>query len=366
MLYRFLLPAIFFFSSYCGFAQNAAPKTENIIIVTFDGYRWQELFTGADKKLVAAPELAKDPVALKKEFWADTPEKRREKLMPFFWGTIARQGQLYGNRKVGSKMDVTNPYRFSYPGYSEIFCGHAFRKVNSNDYPDNPNLNIFDFMNSQPGYKGKVAAFATWDAFPRIINTQRSGVPVFVKMKKYENGAECKGVQFDTWQTYCPLSNGFISDDTLTYHFAKEYLKREHPRFAFIGFDETDEFAHEGKYDSYLHTAHQLDELMKDLWVFIQNDPQYRDKTTLLIACDHGRGHKGKNMWRHHGGGILDAHQIWLAAMGPDTPPLGELKTKSHYYQNQIAQTAAHLLGLDYNLQPKAGKAIRAITGEQP
>ena len=34
------------------FVSMAQNKTENIVLVTMDGYRWQELFEGAEWKLV--------------------------------------------------------------------------------------------------------------------------------------------------------------------------------------------------------------------------------------------------------------------------------------------------------------------------
>src|SRR3954463_9051662 len=87
-------------------------KTENVILVTFDGYRWQELFGGADKKWMTK-RFVGDVDKLKAQFNAPTPEERRKKLMPFFWSTIANHGTLIGNRKLKSKMDVTNGYKFS-------------------------------------------------------------------------------------------------------------------------------------------------------------------------------------------------------------------------------------------------------------
>lgn len=337
-----------------GFAQN---KTENVILITLDGYRWQDLYGGADAKWMK-PKFVKDVAQLKQQYDAPTAEERRKKLMPFFFSTLINNGTLIGNRNLKSKMQVTNRYKFSYPGYSEIFCGYGDKRVNSNEYPDNPNTNIFDFVCTQPGFEGKVAAFATWDAFPRIINSNRNHVPVFVNFKKENNVVTCNSVSYDSWQTSCPPLCPFAQTDSMTYHFAKEYLHRNHPRFAFIGFDETDHFAHEGEYDAYLNTANMEDRFIEDLWNFIQSDPQYKDKTTLIITCDHGRGHKRPGMWRHHGGFILDADQIWLAAIGPDIPANGEVKGGNKYYQNQIAQTVAHLLGKTYTDNHKIGEPI--------
>lgn len=66
--------------------------------------------------------------------------------MPFFWGTLAKQGQIYGNRALDNKVDNANPYWFSYPGYSEILTGHVDTLINSNDYPPNPHTNILEFL----------------------------------------------------------------------------------------------------------------------------------------------------------------------------------------------------------------------------
>jgi hypothetical protein len=354
-----IFTVIFVFSFAISFAQDA-PKTQNVILVTFDGYRWQEMFKGAQKKLINSKKIVRDIPALKQSFWADDAKARREKLTPFMWNTIAQQGSIIGERKHASKMKITNPMRFSYPGYNEIFSGYGDPKINSNDFPDNPNLNIFDLLNSDEKFKSKMVAVATWDAFPRIINTKRNGVPVYVNIKDSAGTCRSGNILLQGWDTKCPASNGFITEDSLTYHFAKEYIVKNHPRFAFIGFDETDEMAHEGKYDSYLHSANQLDGYMQDLWNFIQTDPQYKDNTTLIITCDHGRGKAGTQMWRHHGKLVLPADKIWMAAVGAGVKSEGVLKT-GHFYQKQIAATIAQLFGKKFYEGEKLGKPIDEI-----
>jgi len=68
----------------------------------------------------------------------------------------------------------------------------------------------------------------------------------------------------------------------------------------------------------------------------------------MIITCDHGRGDSVKAEWMHHGEKIKDAGQIWIAALGPDTTPSGEIKTNATIYQRQIATTLAALLGLSF------------------
>ena len=56
-------------------------------------------------------------------FGGDRAAEGREELMPFLWRSMASKGQLYGNGLYGNKMNVSNPYKISYPGYNEIITG---------------------------------------------------------------------------------------------------------------------------------------------------------------------------------------------------------------------------------------------------
>ena len=170
----------------------------------------------------------------------------------------------------------------------------------------------------------------------------------------------CSSLAIDQWQCTAPIKEAYAKQDTFTYRVAKEYLKRNHPRFAFIGFDETDDYAHAGNYTAYLSTAHMLDSYLKDLWDFIQSDPQYKDKTTLLITCDHGRGSVIKGQWRHHAT-VPAASNIWVAAIGPSIAAKGEVTEHQHLHQNQVAATIAQILGLTYKANHFTGKPMKGF-----
>src|SRR5436190_13013014 len=77
-----------------GLAQAATTKTENVFLVTADGLRWQEVFTGAEEILMSK-EYGNvgdsDTNALRAQFWRPTAEARREALFPFLWGTVAKR-----------------------------------------------------------------------------------------------------------------------------------------------------------------------------------------------------------------------------------------------------------------------------------
>jgi hypothetical protein len=72
---------------------------------------------------------------------------------------------------------------------------------------------------------------------------------------------------------------------------------------------------------------------------------QYRDKTALVIATDHGRG-DGREGWKDHNPKLVGSEIIWIAVMGPNVQPLG-MRKDIDATQGQVATTVAHLLGHD-------------------
>ncbi len=338
---------------------SAQRKTENLIIVTLDGMRWQEVFKGIDPVLSADTLYNRDPKSLREKFWAESEVERRKKLFPFLWTTIEKQGQLYGNRAFDNKVDNANPYWFSYPGYNEIFTGFPDTAVNSNDKIWNKNENVLEFLHKQKGFAGKVAAFSTWDVFPYILNEKRSGIYVNADIDTLSFTLPALQVLNDMqFLTTKPIG---VRPDIITYMAAREYFRAFQPRILYVAFDETDDFAHGGMYDQYIGSAFAEDKMIADIWNTVQSNPLYRNKTTLLITVDHGRGDKIKSNWKHHGDKIEDAHEIWLAVIGPDTEAIGEIKTAGQLYKKQIAATIAGLLGYQFKTDHPVADPILSI-----
>ena len=331
-------------------AQSA--KIEDVIIVTTDGFRWQEVFTGMDSLLASNTAFnQKDSAGIFKKYWAATAGERRQKLLPFLWGTVAVQGQLYGNRQYGTKVNNANPYWFSYPGYNEIMTGFVDTAINTNAYPPNPNTNLLEFINKTNAYKGKVAAFCAWDAFDRILNEKRSGFPVIAGHDSCggENpDAEERIINLLKKDAYKPYGEEEALD-VFTHYAAMDYLKKNKPGVMYISYGETDEWAHAAHYKDYLNAAHQVDSWLSDIWNVIQNDPLYRNKTMLFVTVDHGRGEGAE--WTSHNSKIANSNQIWFAAIGPGILPKGEIKKDMQLYQKQYAQSIAHLLGLSFTCE---------------
>jgi hypothetical protein len=340
-------------------------KTKNIIFVMTDGFRWQEVFAGADKAILDF-RLNKDQAQkleeTKKTYDRPTPEARREAVLPFFWNVIAKQGQVFGNQTKKSRVAVTNGLKFSYPGFSETVCGFADPRVDRNDLGPNPNVSVFEWLAKKPAFQGRVAAFGAWAAFDGIFNRERCGFCVNADRHPLAPELRTPAIELlDRLKAEVPSPWGDEPYDALTYHSALEYFKAKRPRVLFVALGETDVWAHGGDYNGYLTAAHRFDAYAKELWETAQAMPEYRGTTTLIVAADHGRG-LGVLKWRDHGKKVIGAEDIWLGVVGPDTPALGERSEIPDVHQSQIAATLAAILGEDYNADvPKAGRPIADV-----
>ena len=325
-----------------------ARKDRKVIYITWDGFRWQEMFGGAQEILIAKDAGVADVDGVKRRYWRETDDERRETLLPFMWKTIAKRGQIFGDPSKNAAAKLENTHKFSSPGYSEMFCGFADDKgIDSNKKVPNPHVNVLEFLNRRPGFEQRVAAIATWDVFPSILNQQRSGVYV---------NAGIVPIPGDSLTDRERLLNEMISDtvvlwpdnqiDVITMQVAREYLLKHKPRVLFIGLGETDEWAHARRYDRYLHAANRADAFTAKLWELLQSLPEYKDQTSLVLACDHGRGNTIRD-WTDHGAKIEGAEFVWSAVLGPDTPAMG-VRSDVNVTLSQIAATLATLVGEDF------------------
>jgi hypothetical protein len=74
------LAILLFVTTTLALGQN---KTENLVIVTLDGMRWQEIFGGADSALLYNKLYTKDSSGTIGNFWNADAVERRKKLFPF-------------------------------------------------------------------------------------------------------------------------------------------------------------------------------------------------------------------------------------------------------------------------------------------
>jgi hypothetical protein len=330
-----------------------AGKTQTVVLIVSDGLRWQEVFTGADPTLLNEKDGGSwlEEADLKKRYWREDVDARRAALFPFLWGTVAKQGQIYGNQLKGSVAHVTNGKAFSYPGYNEMSTGYPNDAIDSNEYGPNPNATVFEWLNKFDEYRGKVAIFGTWNVYDNIFNRSRSGLVMQTGWTLSEPWKTRQTPRDALLRQLFDSSTRFDEEDVWNSFLQiplLDYVKTAQPRILFVGYGETDNWAHQGRYDLVLDSAHRMDHFVKQLWDTMQAMPEYRGTTTFIITTDHGRG-SGLTEWKEHGVEEKGSENIWIAVLGPDTAPLGERTHTAAVTQAQIAATLAAFVGKDYH-----------------
>ena len=338
-----------------------AGKTRNVVLIICDGLRPEEIFRGAELELINKSDVGGWYSAdeLRKRFYDPNPTKSRTLLFPFLWGTVATQGQLLGNSLIGSRAQVTNGLAFSYPGYNEMSTGAADPRINTNEFGPNPNVSVFEWLAARPGFKDQVDIFGTWENFHDIFNEKRSHLPIRAGSNLVDSSDQSpRGLLLRSLYETTTRLEGTDPFDSFLNVSVLDYMQTHRPRVMFIGYGDTDSWAHSGRYDLVLQTAHSFDSYVAALWQRMQSLPEYKDQTTFIISADHGRGH-GLVDWKDHGVDQKGSENIWFAIIGPDTPPLGERHNVASVTQSQIAATIAALLGEDYRAAvPKAAKPM--------
>ena len=344
-----------------------APAADRVILITLDGARTQEMFGGLDTTILQSTlkegqTLEKD--ATYQRFWAPTPQERRRKLMPFFWGTLmAEHGSIAGNRALNSRVTLKNKHWFSYPGYSEILVGEPHDDViKSNDAIRNPYPTVLEIMRERLSLAAKdVGVFASWGVFNEIAEQKQGALTIDAgpdePVPADAPGRELAVIQGETLPQW-----GNVRHDYFTFRLAMRHLEAARPRVLYIAFDETDDWAHDGRYDRTLDTYARTDRYLETLWQWLQSQPEYRGRTHILLTTDHGRGDTAKD-WRDHGAKVADAENVWIAFASPAMPQRGEWRNHAPLNTSQIAATLAKWVGIDLpSIRPSAGAPIALHT----
>ena len=344
---RLMLTALVCFA--CVSCSAAAESvTRYVWLVTFDGLRLQELFTGADQRLINKEVGGVDDVDdIRRRFWHEDAKVRRERLMPFFWEVIAKQGEVFGSPEANSAVWVKNGHYFSYPGYQELLCGFPDDLIDSNAKKFNKNVSVLEWLHDMPEFHGKVAAFAGWDVFPYVLNVKRSKMYVNAGWQEIEHATDDATKQLiNRAVRETPHYWSAVRFDFLTVAGAMQYLHVQQPRVLYLAIAETDDWCHDGRYDLYLDAAGHGDSYLRELWEFAQSSEKYRGKTSMIITSDHGRG-DGREGWKSHSDELPGSERVWIAVIGPDTPAVG-IRQDVEVTQGQVAASVAALLGHDF------------------
>lgn len=341
----------------------AQPQARNIIVITIDGLRWQEFFGGADRTYFKRDKNGEGGEP-ERRFWRVSAEERRATLLPFVWNTMAASGQILGDPSAGSESRLTNGLWFSYPGYNEMFAGHADPRIDSNNKVPNPNVTVLEWLNRRPGFKGRVAAFGSWDVLPSILNAERSGITIGSGWKPVPGPPTERGLAINELAADLPRLWGYGPPDAPIVYASIEHLRTHRPRVLYVMLGEGDEWAHEGRYDLYLDAAQRADRFIERIWKTVQSMSGYKDRTALLITTDHGRGATTQD-WTDHGRNVPAAERTWMALLGAGVPPAG-IRREVHVTTSQVASTIAALVGEDFSAAVPAAAPPLRLHGLDP
>ena len=267
--------------------------------------------------------------------------------MPFVWGTLAKQGQIYGNRDKAMRVAYQrfevllsrlsgDPLRLSRPTDQKQRRPAKSERNRVGMAPRQASLprpcgGLCRVGCLRPNFQPRPVRVSRHAGFsPLAVGTTLPQVELLNRLKRE-----------------IPRQWDDEPADALTFYTALEYFKVARPRVFYLSLGDTDDWAHAGRYDEYLTAAHRADGLCANALGNRAVDASIpgNDNAHLLHGSRSRRGAVG---WRDHGEKVNGAEFIWVGFLGPDTPALGERANAAAVTQGQVAATLAALLGEDY------------------
>lgn len=170
---------------------------------------------------------------------------------------------------------------------------------------------------------------------------------------KIEALANC---QDSTWfNTYLPSRNcginaGGVSsgyrDDSTTFEVVMDVLSNHHPKLMLVNFKQPDAAAHDHDSTGYIQGIRDTDLYIQKIWHFIQNDPTYKNNTTLIVTNDHGRHLDGvSGGYGGHGDDCEGCRHLTMFGLGPDFKK--NTIISEPFNQTDLSATIAEILGIE-------------------
>jgi hypothetical protein len=294
----------------------------NVVLVTIDGVRWQEIFAGADPSLADASGL---PHGAARTARGLTPNLHRL----FF-----DQGTVLGDPRLGKPLNASGPRFVSLPGYVEMVTGAASGCVDNECEPRLGWDVVLSAGRTSPPGQG-AAVFASWERIARTVPGDASGTIVQAGRGPRDDEPPYPG-------------NGDYRPDRRTAALAMDYLVSHRPRFLWIALGDTDEWAHRRDYRGYLEALRFADDVVGELSAHLAELGSFGARTTLLVTTDHGRDRD----FAGHGGPASAG--VWLMARGGPVAARGPLPLSRVRHLRDVAPTISALLG-----EPSPGGAER-------
>ena len=138
---------------------------------------------------------------------------------------------------------------------------------------------------------------------------------------------------------------------------ALDVIENHHPQLLWVYLADVDSEGHSGEWNAYTSSIQTADDIVNTLWTTIQNDPLYKDKTTLFVTNDHGRHDNQHGGFQGHGCSCDGCQQIMFLAIGPNIKE--NYISNIHHELADAAVTASYIL--DVNPEYATGELISEI-----
>lgn len=312
------------FGTNSAMSQSCTNKGPSVILFTWDGIRPQEFFRGTGWLLEQS-----------------LPKSERGEILSSFWKNHAPEGMVYGGNnkyRVGSHVAV------SLPSYQSIMAGAA-TPCRKNNCESIQVETLMESLQSKLNLDKKdVAVFASWNRIIAAAAKDPSAITHGIYPEMFDDGSsdpEMKVIQENSLKDL-PEWNG-SRKDKYTFELAKLYLKKHCPRFLWISFVDSDEFAHAGNYQGYVSSIRTYDSYLDELINFLDESGDYGKNTTLFVTTDHGRG--AGPLWKGHGHTSFTEKNIFLYARGRGVESSGRVSHKGNHLL--LRPTIESLMGID-------------------
>ena len=249
-------------------------------------------------------------------------------------------------RGIAFPADAASSMALSLPGYQAMAAGTR-TSCNDNDCGritvETMAERLAEGLHLGPE---EVAVFASWSRLA-LAATSRDGV---AHVDAPEDGPKREGGP--------PWRNARY--DAETFSRAREYWQQHHPRFLHLALLDTDEWAHQGLRPQYEQALRETDARVVEVLRWVAELPaEEAALTTVVLASDHGRGHRD---WREHGILHPGSGEIFIAAVGP----LVNRGEPGSADQRDLRPTVERLFGLCPRQVEDDGRALTAIVGDLP
>ena len=154
-------------------------------------------------------------------------------------------------------------------------------------------------------------------------------------------------------------AQNIASADELSVYILRHVMQQFSPSLVWVTLHDMD-VAHTGAYSLYIDGIRHTDRLCAEIWGAIQSDPEYKNRTTLLILPDFGRDSDispSGNGFQHHRTGDPLSRTTWMMALGPNIR--GDVTVNRQLQSIDLVPTLGALMGFQ---TPRAsGTAVSEI-----